>query len=99
VPTVFGVTNPYFLRACARCPNVMTIMHVPPAAIAPGTLSRHGAEALAADKQNGTTRAVQKMQSVKASFADMSDLLTGQVDGISLQRGLVCTGHDKQVLA
>lgn len=74
-------------------------MHVPTAMLAAGTLSRSGADAAAADRQSGTARTLQKMQSRQASFADMSDLLSGQVDGISLQRGLVCTGQDKQVLA
>lgn len=100
VPTVYGVTNPYFLRACSGCPNVMTIMHVPPALLVPASVSRTGGGAAApTERHNGTARTLQKMQTRQASFAEMSDLLSGQVDGVSLQSGLVCTTPDKQVLA
>lgn len=78
---------------------MMTIMHVPPALLAPNGVQRRGAEGLASERNSGTARTLQKMQSKQGSFADMSDLLSGQVDGISLQRGLVCASHDKQVLA
>ena len=104
VPTVYGVTNPYFLRACTSCRNVMTIMHAPPALLAPGSLSRTGDLATADrnnnNKNSSSTGRTLQMQSRRASsFADMSGALSGHADGISLQPGLACTAPDKHVLA
>lgn len=77
----------------------MSITHAPPALLVQGTLSRSGAEGFGGERHSGAARAIQKMQSRRSSFQDISEILSGQVDGMSLQRGLVCTGQDKQVLA
>jgi hypothetical protein len=75
----------------------MTIVHVPSAVLAPGALSRNGG-ITATDRRTGAARSLQKMHSRQGSLVEMSDLLSGQVDGISLQRGLVCTAQDKQLI-
>lgn len=100
VPTVFGVTNPYFLRACSKCPNLVTLTHQAHVLLTAKSLSRSLTRdsTMASDRPSNNPRGMQSMLSRKPTLSSLPEVLQGQADGVTLQTGLLCSGHDKQVL-
>lgn len=88
-PTAIGVTNPYFLRAFEHCPNVMTIMHEP-SALTPVTSETP-------QLSQGQPGMLSTLFTASGSFHP--DLLSGKLDSLSMQRGLLCSGQDRGVLS
>lgn len=89
-PTAVGVTNPYFLRAFEHCPNVMTITHEPSALTPVSDVDE------AQQLSHGQPGMMSTLFTASGSFHP--DLLAGKLDSLTMQRGLVCTGHDRALV-
>jgi hypothetical protein len=92
VPTVFGVTNPYFVRACSQCPNMLTI----PYELESPIIATSDAQAGSAGQPKGSSM-LTTLFTASGSFH--SDILSGKLDGVWLKRGTCCAGPDKNVLS